>query len=146
MSREDVIQEIVECLARLHRPMDHTAWRSLGLSHAQAGMLFMLLHHQNASIKQMANSMDVSQSAVTQLIDPLIEKGLVSRVSDPSDRRVSRLGLTVKGRAVMKKLAKIKTARLRAALAELNSNELTVLLQLVSKMSPAIEPEGLDKK
>jgi len=134
MGKEDTVQEIVENLSRLQRPMDSRAWRSVGLSHAQISMLFMLLFHQNASVKQMASHMDVSQSAITQLIDPLLAKGLVERKADPKDRRVARLGLTPKGISTMKKIKKLKTAGLRAALDGLNSKELKQLSELVSKI------------
>src|SRR5581483_9405979 len=77
MSKEDLIQEIIENLSRLHRPVDGDAWRRLGLSHAQVGMLYMISCHDQPSYKQVANHLGVTQSAISQLIDPLLDKGLV---------------------------------------------------------------------
>jgi DNA-binding MarR family transcriptional regulator len=133
--KEEIIQEIIEGLMRLQRPMEHGAWRMLGLSHAQVGMLYMLCYHENTSFKQIALNLDVSVSAVTQLIDPLLQKGLVSRLVNPSDRRTAKLSLTPKGKNLLKKFRKRKTEGLRVALRSLDSKELAQLAKIQQKMA-----------
>jgi len=135
MSTEDTIQEIIEGWMRLQRPAEHNARQILGLSHSQMGMLYMLFFHKNASVKQIAGNLDVSTSAVTQLVDPLLKKGLVSRQTDPKDRRVARLCLTAKGISSLKKFKKLKTAGLRAALNDLPAKDLENLAKLTQKMT-----------
>lgn len=144
ISKEDKIQEIIESLSRLHRPapasaghrpIEHGAWRALGLSHAQIGMLYMLYCHENASFKQIAKYLDVSNSAITQLVEPLLDKGLVLRQVDPKDRRSAKLTLSPKGKDLLKKFKKQKTEGLRTALNGLNSNDLTHFTRICQKMS-----------
>jgi DNA-binding MarR family transcriptional regulator len=136
MSKEDQIQKIVEVIAKLQRPALKRAGRQqLGLSHAQAGMLYLLYYHEQSSVKEAAQFLGITKSAVTQLLDPLVAKGLVSRHSDAADRRVVRLSLTGKGKDYLKKLGKYKFAGLRSALAHLSEGELETLYQLHKKMA-----------
>jgi DNA-binding MarR family transcriptional regulator len=135
MGKEDTIQEIIEGLSRLHRPLDGDGWRELGLSHAQVGMLYMLSCHDNPSPKQVASYLGITQSAVSQLIDPLLDKGYVSRHMDPTDRRISRLSLTKKGADFLRKIRKLKTAGLRAALENLSAQDVKKLEKIISRMT-----------
>lgn len=135
MNKEELIQSIIEYLHKCQRPGLNASWKDFGLSHAQVGMLYLLHYHDGASVKQAADYLGVTKSAATQLLDPLAHKGLVSRNNDPLDRRVVRLQLTNKGKAVLKKLAKNKFAGLRAALENLTDAELKQLLKLNKKMA-----------
>ncbi len=55
-------------------------------------------------ISEIAKSLPVSFAMMTRIIDRLESKGLVSRSSDPSDRRAIRVKLTLKGKAVSRKI------------------------------------------
>src|SRR5665213_814565 len=108
MDREKQIQAVVENLAKCQRPALGAGWKKLGLSHAQMGMLYLLFYHQEASVKQAADFLGITKSAVSQLADPLVAKEYVSRRNDPKDRRIVRLSLTADGSQVLRKLAKYK--------------------------------------
>src|SRR5476649_35398 len=124
MSKEELIQQIVENLARCQRPSFNLAWKKLGLSHAQLSMLFILFYHPDASAKEIAGFLDISKSAISQIIDPLADKKMVARQEDPKDRRIIRLALTAKGKATVNKLHKLKSTGLRSALENLSTAEL----------------------
>jgi DNA-binding MarR family transcriptional regulator len=49
---------------------------------------------------QLADILHIHPSTVTGIVDRLARRGLVSRQSDPRDRRRTRLGLTSRGRAL----------------------------------------------
>lgn len=137
MSKSELAQEIIEHLSRCQRPAGLTNWKKLGLSHAQVGMLFMLSYHQDASVNQIADFLGVTKSAVTQLLEPLVDKRLVTRRSDPKDKRIARLSLSAKGRSQIRQIAKLKSAGLRSALISLEQKELVQLHNLLIKMSAA---------
>jgi DNA-binding MarR family transcriptional regulator len=139
MDREEQIQSIVESLAKCQRPALSAGWKELGLSHAQMGMLYLLFYHDNASVKQAADFLGISKSAVTQLADPLVDKGLVIRANDLGDRRIVRLGLTAAGSSVLKKLSKYKFAGIRSAINGLSDAEVKQLYGLYQKMSKNIK-------
>jgi DNA-binding MarR family transcriptional regulator len=146
MKREDLIQQIVEGLARSQRPPAPSVWKSLGLSHAQMGMLYMLRYHMQASPKQIAEFLGVSKSAVSQLLDPLVDKGLVSRQADPSDRRITRLSLTPKGLQLLKKMHRLKFAGIRSALNSLDTKELSQLAGLQAKLAGVVAKQKVAAK
>jgi DNA-binding MarR family transcriptional regulator len=138
MSKEELTQEIIESLARCQRPGLNLAWKEIGLSHAQLSMLFMLFYHPEASAKDIVGFLGISKSAISQVIDPLADKQLVSRQDDPKDRRIVRLNLTASGKAKVNKLNKLKFAGLRSALENLSTAELEQLYTLCQKMGAKV--------
>lgn len=108
-------------------------WKHVGLSHAQVGMLYLLAHHKGSSVKEAADFLGVTKSAVTQLTDPLDTKGLITRQSDPADRRIVRLSLTPKGLQLLKKLARHKFDAVRTAIDSLEDKDVEILCILLKK-------------
>jgi DNA-binding MarR family transcriptional regulator len=49
------------------------------------------------NISEVADSISLSQSAASRVVDRLVSKGLISRREDPEDRRSKRLTLTPEG-------------------------------------------------
>jgi DNA-binding MarR family transcriptional regulator len=135
MNREERVQSIIEDLAKFQRPALSAAWKYLGLSHAQIGMLYLLFYHDQASVKETADYLGVTKSAVTQLADPLVAKGFVTRQNDSKDRRIVRLSLTTEGARELKSLAKHKFDGVRAATDKLSDKDLEQLHKLFQKMA-----------
>jgi DNA-binding MarR family transcriptional regulator len=135
MKREELIQEIVENLARCQKIPSAAGWQKIGLPRAQVSMLFMLLHHPGASVKQIAEFVGITKSAVTQLMDPLVQKKLVTRQNDAKDRRIVRLSITSEGKKVIKEVNKLKFAGMRTALGALSGQDLKQLAAIYRKMA-----------
>lgn len=138
MNREEIVQEIIENMTRCQRKPDASGWRHVGLSHAQVSMLFMLFYHPEANVKQISEHLGITKSAVTQVMDPLVDKDLVNRQNDPNDRRIVRLSLTPGGKKILKEVHKLKFAGMRAALSGLNNKELEQMAALYKKMTANI--------
>lgn len=139
MNREDFIQNIVENLAKIQRTSVHNRLKDIDLSHAQVGMLYLLSHHQNSNVKQTADFLGISKSAVTQLADQLEAKGLIRRNNDPQDRRIVLLDLTSEGTKTLKSITKQKLDAIRRALQKLDEKELQQLHSLSQKMIKNID-------
>lgn len=135
MQKEELVQGIVEFVAKCQRPGLSSGWQAVGLSHAQIGLLYLLAHHESASVKEIAQFLGISKSAVTQLADPLLSKGLINRQTDAHDRRIARLSLNSSGSKALKKLSKHKFAGLRTSLETLDQKELQTLYKLHKKMA-----------
>jgi DNA-binding MarR family transcriptional regulator len=96
-SREDLLQTVVERMMSIMRHVRHPAPPpgELPLSPPQVNILFSISHHPNGmSVKDLAEHTGVTPGAITQFVDALVEKGLVMREGDPSDRRIVRLKVT----------------------------------------------------
>ncbi len=87
------------------------AWE--GASGAQAGLLFVLAARDEAAIGEIAQALDVAPAAVTNLSKRMQAAGLVERVGDAFDARLTRLRLTAAGRQA--------SDRAHVVLAELNA-------------------------
>lgn len=87
----------------MHRSMRGWAQfaKSSGLSMPQFSIL-MQLHHKGAfSMSAMSHRFEITAAAASQLVDKLVQSGLVQREEDPKDRRAKLLNLTDKGKALV---------------------------------------------
>lgn len=84
----------------MHRSM--RGWvryaKSTGLSMPQFSILMQLHHRGPCGMSGISEGYDITPAATSQLVDKLVQGGLVQRVEDPSDRRAKLLSLTDKGR------------------------------------------------
>jgi len=75
--------------------------KSAGLSMPQFGLL-MQMHHKGAcGMSEVSERFDITPAAASQLVDKLVQGGLVQRVEDPHDRRAKLLNLTDKGKELI---------------------------------------------
>lgn len=68
-----------------------------GLSMSQLGALFHIQHTGSSGVTDLGENLGVSSAAASQLLERLVQQGLILRSEDPMDRRVKQLVLTEKG-------------------------------------------------
>jgi DNA-binding MarR family transcriptional regulator len=97
----DIVRQWVQniTLRSLHG-MGHYA-RSQGLSMPQYSILMRLRHSESCAVHDIGRMFDVSPAAASQLVDKLVQGGLVARTEDPDDRRARKIAITEKGRALV---------------------------------------------
>jgi DNA-binding MarR family transcriptional regulator len=71
------------------------------LSMAQYSTLMRLHYHGACGVSDVGTHLGVTNAAASQLVDRLVQVGLVERAEDPHDRRAKHLTLTAKGRALI---------------------------------------------
>lgn len=76
----------------------------------------------------------VTSGTMTNRVDRLVERGLVTRAPDPSDRRGIRVGLSSRGKRAVDRAFETLLARERELLAELDPSECTELTQLLRRL------------
>ena len=64
----------------------------------QFSILMQLHHRGNCAIGDISERFDVTNAAASQLVEKLVQSGLIQREEDPNDRRAKLLNLTEKGR------------------------------------------------
>jgi DNA-binding MarR family transcriptional regulator len=89
------------------------------------------------SQRELAQCLHFDASNVTDIVDRLEARGLVTRTIDPNDRRVRRLVLTDKGEAVRREL--FDRAVSQGPLNALSSTEQVRLRNLLAKVAPPLE-------
>jgi DNA-binding MarR family transcriptional regulator len=75
--------------------------KAAGLSMPQFSLLMRLYHGGDCEVHDIGQHFDVSSAAASQLVDRLVQAGLVARSERPEDRRVRQVALTRKGRALI---------------------------------------------
>jgi DNA-binding MarR family transcriptional regulator len=86
-----------------------------------------LKKHQVLSMSEIGRRLSMPKPHVTGLVDKLIVEGFVERVSDPSDRRIINIKMTVKGTKNMMSIKKIISEDLRNMLSKLDEKKLEQL-------------------
>ena len=83
----------------MHRSM--RGWsqfaKTTGLSMPQFSILMQLHYKGDCGMSQVSERFDISPAAASQLVEKLVQGGLIERVEDPNDRRAKLLSLSKKG-------------------------------------------------
>ena len=77
--------------------------KKAGVAGAQVWALSVIRAQPGVGVNELARAMDVHQSTASNLIKPLIEKGMVVAGRDADDRRAIKLRITARGTAVLRK-------------------------------------------
>lgn len=97
-TREELLQSLIEKMVNVMKGMHATHGFPFGdfkLSRPQVMILFFIARKKDGvSAKDLAGFLNVTSGAITQFIDTLVEKKLVSREEDSKDRRTLKIGLT----------------------------------------------------
>jgi DNA-binding MarR family transcriptional regulator len=72
------------------------------LNYAQYGALMRLYHGGNCAVGDLGKQFGFTAPAASQLVDKLVQEGLVERTEGLQDRRVKQLALTGDGRALVR--------------------------------------------
>jgi DNA-binding MarR family transcriptional regulator len=120
-------------VTRLHRRLRQHA--AAGLTQTQASALASIGQLGSPTLGALAARESVQPPSMTRIVGALEELGHVSRVIDPTDRRVARVTLTAQGHDVLQRSRSLKNAFLAQQLHRLPPDErqalgnLTVLLE-----------------
>lgn len=97
----ETIRQLMDVITtRSMRERSHFV-KASGLSLPQFGILIHLYYSTNCGISHLGEYMDISAPAASQIVDRLVQHGLVERTEDPNDRRAKQLTLTPKGRELI---------------------------------------------
>lgn len=69
-----------------------------GLSTPQIHALMYIFHAGECQVSDISALADVSNAAASQLVERLVQQGLVDRREDPENRRIKRVTLSEKGK------------------------------------------------
>ena len=97
-------------------------------------VLEALLHKGPLPVNTIGPKVWLTPGSISVAVDRLVEKGLVSRKDHPDDRRVRRVELTAKGRALITRGFREHAAAMETAVGVLSKNERLTLLRLLKKL------------
>ncbi len=105
MTNQDA-EKFLQSMFKLGRVMLKSSHplKEVELTPLQLHTLGVIKSHTTPTMSQIAEEMNITLPTTTTLIDRLAESGVVTRIADKEDRRVTRIKLTPKGTRLLKLL------------------------------------------
>lgn len=138
MKAEKVLNSFAEVMSKLliEQYQQHLAELDLTLPQAQ---VLRVLRRGGILTGQLAAELRISASAITQLTDRLVRKGLIERQAAADDRRCVLVTLSAKGRRLVDRFRKQRSEIFSGALASLSEAEQAQVVLGLSKVVEALE-------
>jgi DNA-binding MarR family transcriptional regulator len=143
--REDLVKQFTEQMEEIKRHM---------MSHkfpmpdcklptpSQVRVLFLLNDKKEGlSVKEIAELLEITGSAATQLIDGLFDEGFVNRVEDLIDRRRMVVSLSEQAKERMAQVKEFHLSKFKELTRLLSDEELLTLVGIQQKMILALKEE-----
>jgi DNA-binding MarR family transcriptional regulator len=133
------IRQLIDVITtRSMRERSHFV-KASGLSMPQFGILMHLHYSNNCGISHLGEHMDISAPAASQLVDRLVQHGLVERTEDPHDRRAKQLALTAKGRELIETSLTARTRWVDELVRSLRPEDYNQVATTLSKLTEAVQ-------
>ena len=135
---EDQAQRWSEMMPLIFRRLNATAGEAasrLDLSMSQAEVLTYLSDNGETTMGELSDYVCVSLSAMTGVVDRLVQKGAVSRDRDEADRRVVKVTLTQEGKRLAAEVAQVKKVQAVAVLGALDESDRKQLLGIMAELA-----------
>lgn len=100
----------------------------------QFSALSFIYEEANLTVTELSDSLKLSKSSTTQLIDRLVTAEMVEKVSDTKDKRITRVVLTGKGEEERIRLKHQFLSTLDEAFADIPKSDILELIRIHAKM------------
>lgn len=103
---------------------------------------FHVLRHVRrgiASMSELADAKNISRSAISQAVDILVNKGLLTRAQSTQDRRYVELALTAAGNHLLDTVFKETREWMKQRMRTLTANELETIAKAMEVMKKMLE-------
>jgi DNA-binding MarR family transcriptional regulator len=134
-----VILDALRSLVRELRLASREAEQRVGVHGAQLHALRQLSDSPTMSLTELAERTHTDISSVSVVVSRLVEQGLVARKSADDDRRRLSLGVTARGKSLLRRAPETGTSRLLRAGAHLSDREVHVLASGLGKLVSGLE-------
>ena len=103
---------------------------------------FHILRHVRrgtGSVSELATAKNISRSAISQAVDLLVKKSLLTRVQSTQDRRFVELALTEAGNELLDKLFKETRGWMKERMSGLSAEELTTIASAMISLKKMLD-------
>ena len=118
--------------------------KSSELSMPQFSTLMRLYYRGGCGISDISTHLDVTAPAASQLVDRLVQMGLLERGEDPNDRRAKQVTLSAKGRDLVEKGIEARNRWSEELAVKLTSEQRGVVIEALTYLTNAagkLEPQ-----
>lgn len=136
------LSETIFALYAQGRRMNQRLAAQHGLTAQQLAALSLLAHAGPTSLGELGERMRTGASTLTGIVDRMEREGIVARERSAEDRRVWRVTLTARGKALAAQVETTPGGVVREALSALAPAERRELGRLLGKLSSAVQAAG----
>jgi len=114
-----------------------------GLSMSQIGALFRVFHKGNSAVSDIGEELGITIAAASQMLERLVQQGLILRSEDPCDRRMKQIVLTDKGRQVLQGIICARQSwfvNLASTLSDSEKGQIVTALNILIDKANQLEP------
>ena len=135
----DALADLVQVLRTIQVAQGERPWLLLDLTMAQLKAVILLVQSAGMRSRELADGLGVAPSAITPLVDRLVEQSLARREPDTDDRRIVWIRPTQKAIALHDSLMQTNKSVLVEVLHEIPAAERQRVLQSVQLLLEGAE-------
>lgn len=113
---------------------------------SQSHILFLLEQNGPQKMSELAEILHLTPGAVTTASDRLIDQGYIARVRDKTDRRVTRLEMTHKGKEILNELQNQGRKIIKSVFNDISNKDLEKMNAIFKLATINIEKIGKQSK
>ena len=133
-----VVMTVLHTMRNLRRG-SLEALPDIELSYPQVLVLFALLDIGEVSMTDLTHWLKIAQGVATRTVDRLVEKGLVERRRDESDRRVVFVSLTRSGLELAQQNVDMHLDKLNKVFLEVDQKDRQKFLEILKQIDTRLE-------
>lgn len=129
-------------LSRAHKVIHECSnqfFQENGLNPTEFAVLELLYHKGKQPLQKIGNKILLASGSITYVVDKLEGRGYITRVSSPTDRRVTFAEITDKGNSFMDELFPRHEAQLVELMGALSEEEKDQVIELLKKLGLSIK-------
>jgi DNA-binding MarR family transcriptional regulator len=128
-------------IGTLSRRLRHTTATSSGLTPSEISAFLTITRRGPLHLSELAEIEAVNPTMLSRITGRLCERGLITRSSDPSDRRAAVVGATSAGRRMRKRIHRERNEVLEAHLQTLSAEQreaLAAALPVLERLADSV--------
>ncbi|WP_292988948.1 MarR family transcriptional regulator [Mycobacterium sp.] len=126
----DPVNEVSRVVGKFRRQLRRSAERQFDSAHlteSQSELLWLVARQPGISVSAAAAELGLVANTASTLVSKLVDRGLLIRTADQSDRRVGQLRLAGAARQIVDSSRTARRAMLADVLAELGDDQIEAL-------------------
>lgn len=144
MATEEIKQslKLFIVLSRAQKAISETTnqfFQQKGLNPTEFAVLELLYHKGRQPLQQIGNKILLASGSITYVVDKLEKRGLLNRVSSPTDRRVTYAEISEEGAAFMSEIFPEHEKELHELMSALSPEEKETAIELLKKLGRSIK-------
>jgi DNA-binding MarR family transcriptional regulator len=120
-----------------------TEFTEVGVTMAQAKVMYVVMAAGQLRMTEVAERLGIGASSASEIVERLVELGLLARAADPGDRRQVVISATPAGVDLLERFRELNQRQLRELLGRLDADELAIVDQSLEIFHRAID-RGVD--